>query len=99
VILGSSLVNGSNIVDNHGTISAFMDQQFAERQSSQSVPDTLLFETMNFATMMYSLDQIQIQIHEQIVHFKPDTLIIGLHEDPSASLESVYVPFRLPDEE
>lgn len=100
IILGSSLMNGNNAVDNNGTISAFLDTQL-----NQDI-DTLLpqysnkkHEVLNFATMMYGMDQILIQIKHAIMKFNPDMIIIGLHEEPVDSLKNVYIPFRLPEEE
>lgn len=96
LFLGSSLINGSNAVDNHGTISALFENQYQMLHSSRK--NQLHLEAMNFATMMYTLDQIRIQIPD-LLYLGPDQLIIGLHEDPSAGLKSVYIPFRLPSEE
>lgn len=103
IMLGSSMINGGNFVDNQGTVSAWLEKEYS--QSRELTPNSKLnsnslpqLEAWNFATMMYVLDQIQIQLKRSVVRFQPDTLVIGLHEDPTAGLKSVYVPFRLPDE-
>jgi|GEM_PF-1201230 len=97
VMLGSSLINGSHFVDNNNTMSASLERQYQDLLDQSKSPINI--EVLNFATMMYTLDQIKLQIDQQVLLFQPDVLVIGLHEDPTAGLNSIYVPFRLPDEE
>jgi len=88
IFLGSSLINGSNFVDNDETISAYLQ--------SQANPTEI--EAANFATMMYTLDQIYLQLRDHILRLKPDVIVIGLHEDPSYGLDNLYVPLIRPEE-
>ncbi|MEC8009585.1 MAG: hypothetical protein VX185_02340 [Pseudomonadota bacterium] len=100
VILGSSLMNGNNAVDNNGTISAILDENL-NKEAHELLPQFAIHnhEVLNFATMMYGMDQILVQIKKSIINFRPDMLVIGLHEEPIDSLNNVYIPFRLPEEE
>jgi len=79
IFLGSSMINGGTGVTNGETISAYVD--------SQNI------ETLNFGTMLFSLDQ-SFQLLKEISRYKPTTVILGLDSDPISGLTSMYVPFR-----
>lgn len=84
IFLGSSLVNGGTEVSNDQTLSAYIEDD-----------DT---ESINFASMLYSLDQTYIAYKDQLRDYNGDVLVVGISDDPTASLLNRYVPFQYRDE-
>lgn len=84
MFLGNSMVNGGTHVSNQETLSAYIEN------------DSI--EAVNFAVMLYSIDQSMLLYENYLQKFKPDILIVGLDTDPIAGLKNMYIPFRSPQE-
>jgi hypothetical protein len=81
MFLGNSLINGGTNVSNDETISAYI-----EDASTESV---------NFATMLYALDQVYLIYKERLRGYKADVVVVGLPGEPTAGLLNQYIPFRV----
>jgi hypothetical protein len=79
LFLGSSLVNGGFQVGPQETISAFCEDSLAEAG--------------NFATMLYSLDQMVLAYTGGLYRFGADVVIVGVPEQPGNGLMSRYLPY------
>lgn len=79
LFLGNSLTNGGMHVENTETISALLEDSTTE--------------TLNFATMLYSVDQMLLSYQHELRKFKPDVLVVGIRDDPFPALRSRYIPF------
>jgi hypothetical protein len=77
--LGNSLVNGAFEVTDHETISAYCEDS--------------LTEAGNFATMLYSLDQVVLAYQGGLDRFGADVVVVGLPTLPGNGLTARYVPF------
>ncbi len=84
LFLGNSLVNGGTHIDNADTMSAKLESENTE--------------ALNFATMMYGIDQSLLAYPELAQRFRPDIVIVGLSRTPTSELGNRYVPFRFPEE-
>jgi hypothetical protein len=80
LFLGSSLVNGNWSVTTEETISAACEDS--------------LTEACNFATMLYSLDQVVLAYRGGLHRFGADVIVVGLSVDPGEGLTNRYLPFR-----
>ena len=81
LFLGDSLINGSMNVSNQETISAYIEDASTE--------------SINFATMLYALDQIYLDYKERLGGYKADVVVVGLPGESSAGLLNRYVPLRV----
>lgn len=79
IFMGSSMINGGTDINNQETLSAYL----ANEQ----------IEALNFGTMLYSSDQ-SYELLKEVLHLKPNVVIIGLDSDPVTGLSNIYVPFR-----
>jgi len=79
LFLGNSLTNGGMHVENTETISALLEDSTTE--------------TLNFATMLYSVDQMFLSYDHDLRKYKPDVLVVGIRDEPFAELKSRYIPF------
>jgi hypothetical protein len=79
LFLGSSLTNGGTGVEADQTISALVEDSVTE--------------ALNFATMLYSLDQMYLAYDSGLYQYRPNVLVVGLPGDPSDGLTNRYVPF------
>jgi hypothetical protein len=84
LFLGSSLTNGGTFVENDETISAYVEDASTE--------------SINFATMMYSLDQSYLAYRHKLGAYKADVVVVGLSAYPTAGLFNQYILFRFRDE-
>lgn len=78
LLLGNSLTNGGMHVENNETISAYIEDS--------------LMECLNFATMLYSVDQMYLSYKHYLRSFKPDAVVIGIHGEPLDGLDNRYIP-------
>ncbi len=85
MFLGSSMINGGTRITNKETISAYLEDA--------------QIETLNFGTMMYSLDQVLLTYQDRLHRFNPDIIVVGIDIEPIAGLKNHYIPFRMPAEE
>ena len=81
MFLGNSLMNGGTNVSNEETIPAYI-----EDASTESV---------NFATMLYALDQVYLNYKERLGGYKADVVVVGLPGESTAGLLNQYIPFRV----
>ena len=79
LFLGSSVINGGTRVTNDESISAYLEDPGVE--------------TLNFGTMLYSVDQALLAYRSRLADYGPQILVVGVHSDVEA-LSNVYVPFR-----
>lgn len=75
------MINGGTNVSNEETISAYI-----EDASTESV---------NFATMLYALDQVYLNYKERLGGYKADVVVVGLPGEFTAGLLNQYIPFRV----
>lgn len=85
MFLGSSMINGGTRITNHETISAYLEDEKVE--------------TLNFGTMMYSLDQVLLSYRHLLSRFNPDIIVVGIDIEPIAGLKNHYIPLQYPEEE
>ncbi|MFC2088227.1 hypothetical protein ACFLSX_01370 [Calditrichota bacterium] len=85
LFLGNSLTNGGMGISGNETISAYIEDSS--------------IETMNFATMLYSLDQSYLAYKHYLSKYNAQIIVVGLSGDPTAGLTNRYVPFWTPSEE
>lgn len=81
LFLGNSLINGGTHVSNQETLSAYIEDASTE--------------SINFATMLYSLDQVYLDYKERLGRYKADVVVVGLPAEPTAGLLNRYLPFRV----
>ena len=79
------MINGGSRIKNSETISAGLEDE--------------KIETLNFATMMYSMDQVYLDYTNRLYKYDPDVIIVGIDVEPGAGLKNHYIPFRFPEEE
>jgi hypothetical protein len=79
LFLGSSLVNGGVSMKVQDTLSARVEDQD--------------IEAFNFATMLYSFDQVYLSYMQNRRRFHFDSVVIGLSSDPEGGLDNRYIPF------
>lgn len=84
LILGSSTVNGGMHVRNDQTISAYLEDDDVE--------------TLNFGTMVYSLDQCLLRYRHELHKYGAELVFVGIDSGSQEGLKNHYVPFRLPSE-
>lgn len=84
VFFGSSMVNGGEGVDNQHTISAGIESD--------------RIESLNFASMAFSLDQSLLLYREMANQLQADVVVVGLDSDPIDGLYNHYIPLMLHDE-
>ncbi len=82
--LGNSLMNGGVNIDINETITALLEDSVTE--------------ALNFATMLYALDQMYLDYVHRLYRYQPDIVIVGLSSSPIEALSSRYVPFHVPGE-
>jgi hypothetical protein len=82
--LGNSLMNGGVNIDINETITALLEDSVTE--------------ALNFATMLYALDQMYLDYTHRLYRYNPDVVIVGLSSSPIEALSSRYVPFHVPGE-
>lgn len=80
MFLGNSLVNGSSGVSNDETISAYIEDESTE--------------SLNFATMLYSLDQVYLAYKHRLGDYKANVVVVGLGAYPAVGLMNRYIPLR-----
>lgn len=80
MFLGNSLVNGSSGVSNDETISAYIEDEATE--------------SINFAAMLYSLDQSYLAYKHRLHEYKANVVVVGLGADPGVGLMNRYIPLR-----
>jgi hypothetical protein len=80
LFLGSSLTNGGTGVENSQTISAQIEDSITE--------------AVNFATMLYSLDQMYLAYATGLHRYQASVVVVGLPGDPEEGLSNRYVPLR-----
>lgn len=85
LFLGSSMINGGSRIKNSETISAYIEDGD--------------IEALNFATMMYSIDQVLLDYQSRLYKYEPDIIVVGIDLEPTAGLKNHYIPFRFPLEE
>jgi len=85
LFLGSSLVNGGMNVSNDETISFFIEDSNTE--------------ALNFATMLYSVDQSCLAYEHDLKKYNPQIVVVGLSGNPTDGLVNQYIPFRMVEEE
>lgn len=81
MFLGDSMINGSTNVSNAETISAYIEDDSTE--------------SINFATMLYTFDQIYLDYKERLGGYKVDVVMVGLPGESTAGLLNQYIPFRV----
>jgi hypothetical protein len=84
LFLGSSMINGGMGVSNNETISAFLESPY--------------IETLNFGTMMYSLDQCLLAYRHNLYAYNPEIVVVGLDGFPLSGLKNLFIPFLNRDE-
>ncbi len=84
LFLGSSMINGSSHVTNNETISAYLENNN--------------IESLNFATMLYTLDQVFLMYKEYLTKYNSNIIIVGIDNDPVSGLKNIYIPFISPEE-
>jgi hypothetical protein len=82
LFLGNSLTNGGMNVTATETISAACEDS--------------LTEAGNFATMLYSLDQVLLAYRSGLDRFDADAVVVGLPENVDEGLTNRYLPFFKP---
>jgi hypothetical protein len=80
LFLGNSLTNGGTHVLAGETISAAVEDSVTE--------------TLNFATMLYSVDQSYRAYRQHLKQYRPDVVVVGLSGWPTKALVNRYIPFR-----
>ena len=80
VFLGDSLINGGTHVSNDETISSYLEGEE--------------IETLNFGTMLYSIDQSYLLYTSRLHKYKPDVLVVGIASEADVGLDNHYIPFR-----
>ena len=80
LFLGNSMTNGGFDVTGLETIPAYSEDS--------------LTEAGNFATMLYSLDQMVLAYESGLHRFGGDVVVVGLLTKPDEGLTNRYVPFR-----
>lgn len=84
LFLGSSMINGGTKIKNSETISAYLEDKE--------------IESLNFGTMLYSLDQIFLAYRSDLYQYNTNIIIIGLDVNLIGGLKNHYIPFRFPQE-
>jgi hypothetical protein len=84
LFLGNSVINGGDRIDANETISFY-----AEDSNTESI---------NFATMLYSLDQAYLSYVSELYRYHPNILVVGLQGDPGRGLGNRFVPFAKREE-
>jgi hypothetical protein len=84
LFIGSSMINGGMGVTNNETISAFLESPY--------------IETLNFGTMMYSLDQCLLVYRHNLYAYNPEIIVVGLDGFPLSGLKNLFIPFYNRDE-
>jgi len=84
LFLGSSLINGGVEISNDETISACLEDS--------------LTESLNFGTMMYSLDQSYLAYTHRLHEYNAKVIVIGLSGNAYGRLSNQYIPFRTKSE-
>lgn len=84
VALGSSTMNGGELVSNSQTLSAYLE--------------TDSIEALNFATMLYGPDQVYLQWRSRLHRLKADVIVVGLDVAPESQMVNVYIPLLDPNE-
>lgn len=84
LFLGDSMTNGGTAVSNEETISAYVEDSHTA--------------SLNFATMLYGLDQAYLAFRHQLRSARPDVVVVGLSENAIVALGNRYVPLRRRDE-
>lgn len=79
LLLGSSVINGGLQVTSEETLDAFLENASVE--------------TINFGTMLYSVDQSLLAYRNGLAKYRPDWLVVGVHAEVDA-LANFYIPFR-----
>jgi len=82
LFLGNSLTNGGSHVTAEETMSAYIEDENTE--------------SLNFATMLYSVDQMYLAFDRQLLEFQPDVVAVGIGGDPFKPLFGRFVPFFAP---
>lgn len=80
LFLGNSLVNGGGTVSNDQTISALVEDAN--------------IEALNFATMLYSLDQVLLAYTSHLYRYHANVVVVGLSGELDTGLTNRFVPFR-----
>ncbi len=84
VFLGSSLTNGNTHITNEETISAYLENE--------------QIESINFGTMMYSIDQSLLLYLNKVKKYNPDTLIVEIETGVLNGIKNNYIPFMIRSE-
>jgi hypothetical protein len=84
LFLGNSVTNGGMSVSVNETISAFVEDSSTE--------------ALNFATMLYALDQDYLSYVSGLYQLDANVIVVGLQGTPGRGLDSRYVPFLNRDE-
>ncbi|MEW6050306.1 MAG: hypothetical protein AB1644_04495 [Candidatus Zixiibacteriota bacterium] len=84
LFLGSSLTNGGAAVTTDETISAYLEDSTTE--------------CLNFATMLYTLDQMYLAYSNRLWQYNANVIAVGLPYHPSDGLDNRYLPLRYPQE-
>ena len=79
LFLGSSMINGGMGIQNDETISAYLEDSD--------------IESLNFGTMLYTIDQCLLAYLHRLYVYNPDVTIVGIDGFPVAGLRNIYVPF------
>ena len=80
IFLGNSLTNGGTHVLASETISAAVEDSVTE--------------SLNFATMLYAVDQCYLAYRAHLKQYRPDVVVLGLSGRPTDALVNRYIPFR-----
>lgn len=81
LFLGNSLINGGTNISNDETVSAYIEDASTE--------------SINFATMLYTLDQVYLDYKERLGRYKADVVVVGLPGRSTPGLLNQYIPFRV----
>lgn len=80
LFLGDSVTNGGTGVSNDETVSALVE----DAQTA----------SINFATMLYGVDQAYLALSQQLRDIRPSVIVVGLTETGVEGLGNRYIPLR-----
>jgi len=79
MFLGNSLINGGVHQNVGETISALVEDSVTE--------------SINFGTMLYSVDQMYLDYVNRLHQFESDIIVVGVQSDPGDGLVNQFIPF------
>ena len=79
IFVGDSRIGGNKYINNGQTINAFLENN--------------QIETLNFASSLYSLDQMYLIMKETVPIYQPEYIVFGIGRDVGEALDCHYLPF------